>query len=388
MDAVKGKVMIENKKIPRAIVHPIDSPGLAHWRVLWPLYQLGIRREIYYSILGNFLVDSLAYTMNDVVVCQRFSGKVAADYVKHLASFKEQAGFRLVYDVDDIIFFDDVPDFHYGKKKFRDPGIVGLTLEEVIQKNKEEEKYTLEVMELCDEITVSTPYLKDFYSKKLSNQNFTVLPNKIPFFWAGNYYSEEILLRNYRKYKSQPRIIYAGSSSHADCEEINEQKDDFSDVFEVIIKTRKEFKWVFVGVCPPKLKEYTRSLEIEFWEWSPLALLPQTIFEREGNMMVAPLADNPFNRGKSNIKFLEACAYGLPIACQDLNPYQDAPIKFKTGEEMIEKIRQTLKTEESFLQASKQARAIADNNWLEVEENITKFKDIYTYPYGDFRRST
>jgi hypothetical protein len=388
MDVAK-EVMVGNKgNIPFVIAHPKYVTALAYWRLLWPLYQLSMRGEVAYSIFQNFMIDYLPYGMSDVAIFQRLAGKNGAGYIKHLASFKDQVKFRLVYDIDDVIFFDHVPDFHYGKKKFKDPGSLGLSLEEVIEKTKEDEKYTLEIMEFCDEITVSTPFLKEFLSQRISNQNISIIPNKIPFFWAGNYYSEEIILKNYRKYKNQPRIIYAGSSSHVDCEEINDKKDDFFDIIESIIKTMKEFKWVFIGVCPPKLKEYTQTGEIEFWDWSPLALLPQTVFEREGNMMVAPLSDNVFNRAKSNIKFLEACAYGLPIACQDLNPYVDAPIKFKTGEQMIECIRKTLKTEENFLTESRRARSIADQNWLEVEENINLYKDIYTYPFGDFRRST
>ena len=379
---------IEKKKDVRALVHPSFAPGLAYWRVLWPLYQLMMRKEIIYSVFEGYLIDSLPYVLSDIVVLQRLTGGDAADYIKHLASIKEKAEFRLVYDVDDIIFFEEVPDYHYGKKNLKNPEAVGLSKEEMIKRCKRDEAHTIELMELCDEITVSTPFLKDFYSKKLTNQNITVLKNKIPFFWAGNYYSEEMLLRNYRKYKSKPRIIYAGSSSHVDTEEINEGKDDFAGVIDVIIKTRHEFTWIFVGACPPKLKEYTKTKEIEYWGWSPIGLLPQTIMQREGNMMVAPLADNLFNRAKSNIKFQEACAYGLPIACQDLNPYEEAPIKFKTGEEMIQRIRETLRSEDTFLQASRQARATADENWLEVEENITTFKDVYTYPYGDSRRST
>ena len=104
--------------------------------------------------------------------------------------------------------------------------------------------------------------------------------------------------------------------------------------------------------------------------------------------MVAPLADNVFNHAKSNIKFLEACAYGLPIACQDITPYKEAPIRFNTSAEMLEKIRETLKSEESFMENSRLARKIADDNWLEVDSNIAAFRDVYSYPYGDPRRGS
>ena len=66
-----------------------------------------------------------------------------------------------------------------------------------------------------------------------------------------------------------------GSSSHVDTEEINEGKDDFSSIIDVIIETRKEFCWVFIGTCPRAVKDYTVSGEMEFWDWSPIGLLPQ-----------------------------------------------------------------------------------------------------------------
>ena len=71
--------------------------------------------------------------------------------------------------------FEEVPDYHYGKKKFKNPEAVGLTKEQMIKGCKDDQARTVELMELCDEITVSTPFLKDFYSKRLANQNITVV---------------------------------------------------------------------------------------------------------------------------------------------------------------------------------------------------------------------
>lgn len=377
--------MNKKEKQVRVLIHPSEIAGLAFWRLLWPFYQLAMRQEVVYSVINNYLLDGLPYLNSDVIIFQRSSGKQTFDYIEYISAFKKQANFKVIYDVDDILFFDEVPDYHYGKKNIS----LEKNKKKADQKIKERydnDEYTKKIIESCDEVTVSTPFLKEYYLEKTNQKNITVLPNKIPFFWAGALYSEALLLRNYRKHKSRPRILYAGSSSHADVELINKGKDDFSAVIDCIIKTRKEFCWIFLGTCPSQIKEYTQTKEIEFFSWSTIGLLPQNIAEREGSMMVAPLADNLFNHGKSNIKFLEACAYGLPIACQNITPYKDAPIKFNTGEEMIEKIRQTLKTEDTFIEQSRKARQIADMNWLEVEQNIAMYRDIYKYPYGDPRR--
>ena len=103
-------------------------------------------------------------------------------------------------------------------------------------------------------------------------------------------------------------------------------------------------------------------------------------------MCIAPLNNNIFNKGKSDLKFLEAAALGLPIACQDMCTYTSAPIRFQTGMQMIQKIQDTLATEESFLAASRHARSLIEGRWLEREENINKYLDVYLFPYGDARR--
>ena len=66
---------------------------------------------------------------------------------------------------------------------------------------------------------------------------------------------------------------------------------------------------------------------------------PGLLDSLEPNMLIAPLADNTFNKAKSDLKYIESCCYGLPIACQDLCTYQDAPYKFTTGDEMIDIIK-------------------------------------------------
>ncbi|MCH9617343.1 MAG: hypothetical protein SP4CHLAM5_07320 [Chlamydiia bacterium] len=358
--------------IPNIVYHPIATPGLAFWRLLWPAFHLGMRREITYSILRNFPIDSLPYLGSDVLVIQRFGNQRETEYMKKIASMRKAGNFRIIYDVDDAIFFDEVPQYHYSKATH----------------DYSQEDYTKELMSLCDEMTVSTPYLKEYYMKKTGQENITVLPNRIPFFWAGHYYSPENVIRNYRKHKRRPRIIYAGSVSHIDTTGGKGSKnDDFASVIKAIEATRKEFKWIFVAACPPALNKYLESRDMDLYPWEVLGNLPKGISKLEGNMMIAPLADNPFNQGKSNIKLLEACAHGLPIACQDLTPYKEAPIRFTTGEDMIEKIRQTLQSEEKYIEESLKGRDIVNKYWLEQEQNIGAYRDVYTYPFGDPRRT-
>jgi hypothetical protein len=42
---------------------------------------------------------------------------------------------------------------------------------------------------------------------------------------------------------------------------------------------------------------------------------------RKMDLLIAPLVDNPFNRCKSNIKWLEFSALGIPMAGQNICTY-------------------------------------------------------------------
>jgi hypothetical protein len=103
-------------------------------------------------------------------------------------------------------------------------------------------------------------------------------------------------------------------------------------------------------------------------------------------MIVAPLQDNTFNRAKSDLKYIEACALGLPIACQDMCTYENAPIKFKTGDEMINQIEYTLQDRKRYKALCKKGRQYAETRWLEDDKNIDCYVELYQYGVDDERR--
>ena len=103
-------------------------------------------------------------------------------------------------------------------------------------------------------------------------------------------------------------------------------------------------------------------------------------------MMVAPLQDSTFNKAKSDLKYIEASCYGVPIACQDLCTYENAPIKFKTGDEMIAQAEETLSKKGKYMNICSKARKVAETRFLENEENINKYNELYNYGYRSAER--
>ena len=186
----------------------------------------------------------------------------------------------------------------------------------------------------------------------------------------------------YQKHRKKPRILYAGSGAHFDVDNKVKQKDDFDHVIDAIIKTRKEFQWVFVGAFPLRLGPYVQSKEIEFHPWQQMYSYPQKLHDLEIQMAVAPLQVNNFNNAKSDLKYIEGCALGIPVACQDMETYKEAPIKFKTGEEMIQRIRETLNNGNKYKSEARKRYKVAEKRFLENDENLDCFIELFTLPYG------
>ncbi len=360
--------MSQEEKIPNVLQYIADFAGCGFWRMLFPEFLLNMGKSVRVYHSQTYFRDLVHYARTNVIHLQRQGQRHQVQFTEKLVHLKQRMRFRIIYDIDDVIFYEDVPRYNPAYKK--------IAVDELRES-------TQQIMEMCDEMTVSTHALRDYYLKKTKQKNISVIPNYAPRFWLGNHYSEELLIRNYRKHKKKPRILYAGSVSHFAVATKENIRDDFSHVVEEVIATMKEFTWVFVAGIPKELIPYAMKKEVEYHQWQTIEAYPRFLAGLEGNMMIAPLEENLFNEGKSDIKFLEAAALGLPCACQDMVTYAIAPIRFKDGKEMIEKIRETLSSEESFLEASRDARRRLEPRWLDRPENIGKYIDLYTHPYGD-----
>jgi hypothetical protein len=355
----------------RAMNYYADYSGCGFWRMIWPEHVLNAHQKliVHGSTVMNF--DQNYYRGVKTVRIQRQATATQLKFVQFLKELSAKQGFRIIYEIDDLVFSEDIPEYNKFKPAFTDPEI---------------RKTAQSIMELCDEITVTCDFMKEYYLEKTSNKNITVIPNYPPKFWLGNFYNEKRISENYDEFEKRPRILYAGSGAHFDVENRVSQNDDFFHVIDIIRKTKDKFKWVFLGAFPLPLRPLIQSGDLEFHPWQDLYRYPEKIYNLRVNMMVAPLQNNTFNKAKSDLKYIEACSFGLPIACQDIVTYSEAPIKFKTGEEMISCIEDTLAKKGKYMNASAKYRKVAEDRWLENESNIQKYTELYTYPYGHTKR--
>jgi len=353
--------------LKRALNYYADFSGCGFWRMIWPEHLLNAHQKMVVHGSTVMCFDANYFRGIQAVRIQRQATPHQLKFVQFLKELSKQLGFRIIFEIDDIMFSEDIPEYNKFKPAFTDPEI---------------RRCAQEIMSLCDEVTVTCDYMKDYYADKTGNRNVTVIPNYPPKWWMGQFYNEKRISENYDRYEKKPRILYAGSGAHFDVDNRVGQKDDFEHVCETIVKTKDKFQWVFLGAFPLPLQSYVHNKTFEFHSWSSLYNYPEKIYNLNVNMMVAPLQDNVFNRAKSDLKYIEACSYGLPIACQDMVTYQDAPIKFKTGDEMVDQIETTLAKKGKYMNTCAKARKVVESRWLENEDNINKYVELYTLPYG------
>jgi len=355
--------------LPRALNFYADYSGCGHWRMIWPELLLNCYAKV--NIQGGTVMigEKNFYQGVKTVRIQRQATETQAKYIKWLSDIGKEAGFKIIYEIDDIIFKEDIPHYNKFRFAFEDPKI---------------RQTSLEIMQICDEITVTNKFMQDYYIEKTGNKNVTIIPNFIPKFWMDRYFNFENVRNNYQKFKKKPRVVYCGSGAHFDIENRIKQKDDFHHVNDVIRKTVDKFEWVFVGGFPLTLKDLIQEKKVEYYQWSNLVDYPNYINSMNATVFYAPLEDSNFNKAKSDLKFIEACAMGIPVICQDLCTYSTAFHKFKTGDDLINQIELLTKDSKKYTKEVKRARGYMKSRWM--EDNIGFYAELYSFPYADARR--
>ena len=372
--APKQPVMRENE-MPRFINYLADYSGCGHWRILWPEQVINSTGAGMSQSTTAMVADPAWYSNVKAVKLQRQASGAQLEFVKHLKKVQQEHGFKLIYEVDDVVFREEIPDYNKFKFAFD---------------NNEIRQNCIDIINLVDEVTVTCDFMKRLYIDKTGQQNITVIPNFVPNFWMGHVFDRRRVQNNFDKYKKKPRILYTGSGAHYDVDNKTGGKDDLSDILQVIRKTVNKYQWVFVGAFPPPLLDLVRSKQIEFHPWQNLLEYPRFINNLDPQLMVAPLEVNNFNRAKSDIKFIEACTLGVPCLCQDMDTYYSAPnsLRFSTPEEFEGKIEQILNPRNSskYYRNISVLRDIANKRILESPDNIGAHIEALTTPYGSSER--
>ena len=343
--------------MPRFVNYLADYSGCGHWRILWPEAVINARGDGMSQSTTAMVTTPQWYQGVKAVKLQRQASSSQKEFVKFLKEVQKQHDFKIIYEVDDVVFREVIPDYNKFKFAFD---------------NDEIRQNCVDIINLVDEVTVTCDFMKRLYIEKTGQKKVTVIPNFVPNSWMGQLFNPRKVERAFDTYKQKPRILYTGSGAHYDVDNKVGGKDDLAGVRDFIRKTVNKYQWIFVGAFPPQLVDLVQQKKIEFYPWQPLLKYPYFIANLNAQLMVAPLLDNDFNKAKSDIKFIEACTLGIPCLCQNIETYHSAPefLRFNTVAEFEHKIERILKKRSHYKQNIRKLRKIGENRMLEIDENI------------------
>lgn len=361
--------------MPRYLNYLADMSGCGHWRILWPEQIINATgRGISHSNTAMVL-DPRFYQNVKAVKLQRQASGQQKEFLKFLKQIQGDIGFKIIYEVDDVVFKEEIPD--YNKFKF------AFDSDEV-------RNNCIEMIGMVDEVSVTCDFMRRLYTEKTGQEKITVIPNFVPNFWMGHLFDGKNVSDQFDKNKRKPRILYTGSGAHYDIENKTGGKDDFTHVRDFVRATVDKYQWIFVGAFPPQLGDLVRQKKVEFYPWQNLLNYPRFIKNLNAQLMVAPLENNNFNKSKSDIKFIEACTLGIPCLCQDMETYNTAPadLRFSTIEEFADKIDAILnwKNRSNYYKNIYALRSIGEKRLMELDENIGAHLELLNTPYGSSER--
>lgn len=357
--------------LKRALTYLADYGGCGYYRCMAPDFLLNLYQKAVIVESTAMILDPRFYQTVETIKFQRQATPPQRDFIKSLRTLASEAKKKLIYEIDDVVFAEDIPLYNRNRVAFTP---------------KEIQDCIKEILSMMDEITVTCDYFKEYMIEKSGNKNVTVIPNYLAKGWFDRYYNLWDLQKRFEKNKKRPVIAIFASGTHVDVLNKVNQQDDFAPVVPWIARTIKDFDWRFYGSFPLPLKHLVDNGSIKFFPWVQLPDFAETMAKSGAQLTFASLQDNHFNRCKSNIKLIEAGALGLPCICPDMVTYKDAFLKYRTGDEFIDLIQHTLKNQVNYTEQCKKARAYAENFWLDDEPNLMKHYEAYFTPFGSKER--
>lgn len=275
----------------RIYAFPANDSGVGEYRVRAPLRALTNAAMIQSSLLPNHS----ATLIPDIVEIERVKPDVlllqngTADYLIHAwEQYKRFNSVFRIYSQDDLVFA--LPGKHPLQGKWP----------------KDMRKRLRKLMENSDRLIVANEPLKEAYSRWIGD--IKVVPNYL----ESNRWVDLPVTKKERT-SNKLRVGWAGGAQH---------HGDLEFIFPVVESLKDEVDWIFMGMCPDRLKPIIK----EYHGGVPFDLYPQKLAELDLDLAIAPLEYNNFNMAKTNLRILEYGVLGWPVICSDILPYQNAPV--------------------------------------------------------------
>lgn len=409
------------------VFFPSDLNGCGAWRGTWPIqtiWAMGPGTNINNTVSQLLTTESRYYQNLNMFMVQRLVNDHQEQlFNKLIVPMSQINSFWTVYNIDDAMHCDDIVKYNRGRRAF-----LGKS-QENIQK----------MLDNVDFILTTTDHIKEYYHRRYNVplEKIICIPNYLPRWWIGDYYNKEESLTNFKNFKRKPRIGMVSSLSHYNIEHIKQDPtgcvvwpeeakdssgqtilgedgkpvqiwknergefvdintcteipDDLDIIIDCILKTIDEFQWVFFGYAPPKLKKFIDQKKIEYHGGVSILNYPSRLHSLKLSAIVAPITNTEFNLCKSNIKWLEASAIGVPLFAQNLSTYSrympetqlfdnssdlyDKLMKLKYGSVGI--YEKMIEGQWRFLNSRHEECGIKSPNWW-LEDNIGPWMKLFS----------
>lgn len=325
----------------KIIAYQADRSACWQARLMQPLFYLAKNHKDYIIEIDGGIRPEHIENVRDFIIWQRqYSGEVL-DYAYHMK--KKKPHIKMVYEVDDALLFGKGvnvgppawnPAYATYKKK-------------IVQENIRRFLY------LVDACFVATESLKKLYEPFC--KKVYVLPNSLDFnvFGPGPNNS-----------KKMP-VCWIGSATHKNdiallkpaLTRLSKDDDVFIKLFSADLKLPNTYTVPFVAI-----NDYYKMLA-----------------QLDGLVSLAPLASVPFNKYKSNLRWLESSWQGMAVIASDYGPYQCIEHE-KTGilvdhpNEWYDWIRYLIDNEDIRMELVKNAQAEIREKY-DMEKNYLLWKN-------------
>ncbi|MCL5291456.1 MAG: glycosyltransferase [Actinobacteria bacterium] len=216
----------------------------------------------------------------DVIVFEKTSsGSALEDLVRY-----KEAGKLIAYDIDDNIWNLNPanPAYPYYSVETTRNNLAAS-------------------LRMADVVTVTTPQLADAVSK--FNRNVRIIPNCLPDEnWNVGFEDDGVLT-----------VGWAGSITHW---------EDLKTISNIIEQTLDGFPQVEFAVAGMASYPFSNHQRIRKLEAVKLEEYPKLLSKFD--IALAPLTDDSFNACKSDLKFLEYAALGLPVIASKVAAYESS----------------------------------------------------------------
>lgn len=321
-------VNIKNDDKNMIMIMVRDISGCSHVRLRW--------NAVYYNAFEHIGIkpvicpfpsyDPLWLSKTKAIIFQRFLNKEDIEIVQRYKVLQPKYGYKMVFEVDDQIFRIDgqaIPEYNYASDNFN--------------KLIDDMEINLHpILNMMDEIVVSTDYLKKQMQLKFAVNNVTTVKNVVPrYLWSfprKKDITEDLI---------KPSILYSGSPCHyrnptpARQPSVNEpkgfpgippMKGDFDGFWiDWIIENVKNDKidFMIMGNIPWFFREI--SSKIKFIRWADCNSYPRKVMELNADFQIAPLVNNSFNKCKSSLRHTESAASGSVFLGNVFDNDNDSP---------------------------------------------------------------